>query len=172
MNLLHFLSVSQSFSGVKSSPSPYRIAREGWLPKFTPPADSRSATTTVWPASQAAPAIKQESPLPASRLESPRASLELKPKAAPAPARAAGQPHFHSTTRAGERLRQAELSLDAVQVVRNDLSEGAYDVVRRRPEEHVVERTSSTFAAIQRFGRRSGLNWITARFFRQGRTQI
>jgi hypothetical protein len=165
MNLLHFLSVSQSFSGVKDSPSPYRIAREGWLPRFNPADATRGITPPT-----AAPLMTAPVETPSVRLESAQPVTVQRP--APAAARVANQPGFQSTVRAGERPRQTELSLEAVRVVRNDLSDGDFDVVRRRPAGSVVEHTTSPVAAIEKFGRRGGLNWLAARFFRLGRTQI
>jgi hypothetical protein len=158
MNLLHFLSVSQSFSGVKETPN-YRMTRGGWLPRFDAAAGSAAELAL-------APVVSRPRELPEAKPAS--ASAPYAPATAPvAPPRI-----YRSSARAAERLRQGELSLDTVQVVRNDLSDSDFEIVRRRPSDHVVERTTSTFAAIERFGGRSGLNWLASRFFRLGRTQV
>ena len=162
MNLLHFLSVSQSFSGVKDAPS-YRMTRNAWLPRFgmAEAAELEGGHAVGQPRTlpEAKPATAPPAPVAAPTAPSP---VFL------ASARAAAR----AAERAAERLRQAELSLETVQVVRNDLSDGDFEIVRRRTSNHVVERTTSSFAAIERFGGRHGLNWLASRFFRLGRTQV
>jgi hypothetical protein len=160
MNLLHFLSVSQSFSGVKETPN-YRMTRGGWLPRFDASGPAGGATELALES-----VVSRPRELPAAK----PATGSAPP--APATAPVVTTPMYRSSARATERLRQAELSLDLVEVVRNDLSDSDFEIVRKRPSDHVVERTTSTFAAIERFGGRGGLNWLTSRFFRLGRTQV
>ena len=151
MNLLHFLSVSPSFEGGKDAPA-YRIKRGEWLPRFGMESAGGMACGSVGLAAPSSPAM------PASDREvSGMAPSAVAHEAAPASRLA--------------RSRGARLSLDNVEVVRNDLSDSDFEIVRRRSARVAVERTTSTLAAIERFAGRRALHWLSARWFRLGRTQ-
>ena len=128
MSLLQLLTVGHSLVNYKDQLSPYRITRDIRLPKFGP-------ATQASPVSAPPPDLKAgawdrltacagtPTTLAASK---PVGRWDLKPKSGPVSSPGAR----HCASSAADRLRQGELALDHVKVVRNDLRESDIVVVR------------------------------------------
>lgn len=110
MSLMRLLAVGESLMGIRNSRSPYRIARDHWLPDF-------SMEKEQAPTDQAQASGRGTGP----------AVSELK-----------------SRGRVGRmlegRLRQGELALEQVRVMRNDLSDSDVEVTWQRAQPSLFAR--------------------------------
>ncbi len=130
MSLLRLLTAGKSLVGLKDSANRYRPAAKRSLPTF--PSKAHPFRTTAKPEAElaAAPVESGESPADQNPAEPKRASVTEKisaffggrSKAHKAPAQHAPAPV------------QAELSLEDVKVVRNDLSDADLEVVVGGPQ--------------------------------------
>jgi len=153
MSLMKLLSVSKSFAGGRSQSGRYRMAEQGLLPKFAPmgrplslapkresgdPASKQEAngtpTVPLNPPRQkflgAAESVKTVAP-------TPRAAVCVNANAVPADWFRLGNRPFVNRTAAGPKPQapaQAELLLEAVKPVRNDLSDSDLQIVPAKPE--------------------------------------
>jgi len=110
MSLMRLLTATRSISDVKNEPSPYRMTQQGLLPKFGP--------------RRRAP-VKQEN-LGEGNGNRMEADCSLKSESSRKPKRLAAwwEKLFRRKARREPREPvQAELALDTVKVVRNDLSD-------------------------------------------------
>ncbi|HOX01191.1 MAG TPA: hypothetical protein P5555_11340 [Candidatus Paceibacterota bacterium] len=160
MSLGRLLAVSHTLTSVRTSPSPYRLAGSLHLPKFGPACCPQAAspspeTAHPKPAAPACPetaaSIPAPPPPPQPAAPAPiRTDAPDRSSARPAIPRGASAKFVSSAARAAwsplrrlfsrrcrrssgaaSVLRQTELSLDTVRVVRNDLLESDVDVVVR-----------------------------------------
>lgn len=144
MKHIELLAVGRSFGEVRARPAELKLA-EGGLPRFT---TTRTTPTPATPfAGSTAGSVSAREP---QRLREDRPSTVDQPARRPAPAaRSARRPRsgrgwrgwFRWWSRKGKPFEapvQTELSLDTVQVVRNDLSDADVEVVT--PARAVVGR--------------------------------
>lgn len=166
MILLRLLSAGKTLVGVGDKQSAYRLKEENRLPKFGGKENPFRATTfPEVPASRAVTMVSEE-PITAPATAPARVEVERQSVAAPVcrasaprkPARSSARKHWESfsgwmksavksapkSDRAPEPLpAQGELKLDAVRVVRNDLSDGDMLVGPQTPAAEVVEETAA-----------------------------
>ena len=167
MSLLQLLTTGQSFCGFKKATSPYRLVKQDWFPKFL---SNAAAPTETKALIQSTPEVKELSV--ASSVQSlpaiswPEAPSASGPALKPSAARKAGVARFlpsRPPAKSGGALRQGELMLDMVKVVRNDLSESDLEVVPQRqtaPPGNLSPEESDAVRA-----RRIGLARFLDRFF-------
>jgi hypothetical protein len=194
MSLMKLLSVSKSFAGGKSQLGRYKMAEQGLLPKFAPmgravslapnrksdePATLREANGTptiqlnsrqqqIFP--MADPAAK-----PVNAIEpTPRAAVCRNATATPTNwFRLDNRPFFAQPAASPKTPppTQAELSLDAVKPVRNDLSDSDLQIVTAKP----ASRTGALKPPRSRLFKPelTGLAWsrLTARFLNSQRVR-
>ncbi len=139
MGLMQLLAVGHTFRGIRDTPSPYRIAKETWLPRFGPEGSAGEVKPPVEPLKGGARADASPAPVltPAAAVKQSGATLDASALSA---SRASRQKlpfyirmvPFRSSTRFQAPLRQGELSLDKVTVVRNDLRDSDIDVVPKK----------------------------------------
>jgi len=127
MSLLQLLTVGHSLVNYKDQLSPYRITRDIRLPKFGPATQAGSVSA---PPPDLKAGARDRLTDCAGALTTPAASKpvgrwDLKPKSGPVSSPGA----MHCVSSAAARLRQGELALDQVKVVRNDLRESDIEVV-------------------------------------------
>jgi len=158
MSLMKLLSVSKSFAGGRNQPGRYKMAEQGLLPKFAPV----GRPVSLAPKRKSdGPAVKKEqnatpmgalNSLPESLFQvadpvtgpvkavapTPRAAVCVNAIAAPTNwFRLGNNPFVNKPAGRPKPLTpptQAELSLDAVKPVRNDLSDSDLQIVPARPE--------------------------------------
>ncbi len=137
MSLMRLLTAGKSLVGIKDTQSRYRIMDERLLPKFASKANPFRGTTKPGPAlvsAQIAGSTPEQQPRPVSpsgqgvsvnRPERSRwlAGLRRLLRRGEAPGAKSAIPRFN------EPMVQPELSLDAVKVVRNDLSDSDLEIV-------------------------------------------
>ena len=134
MSLIRFLRATRSLNGSQDKPSPYRLPQENLLPKFGSPARGRTR------------AQEDQKAKPLATAQTNATAMEGKERTwmfwrtwfAPKPKRAAKPPV------------QAELELDEVKVVRNDLSDADLEIVAKkrktaRSEQPAEERTEAKY---------------------------
>jgi len=192
MSLVRLLTAGKSFVGLKGAEGRYRLSNQRLLPKFDPKKGPHGPGTP----GQAEPAEKAPGgAIPAAA--TPPASEAPAPKAqalsgtVPRPARnpeplvsklwqrcCSGVRHLLPWRRRSpvsiparsqaRRLFQAELSLEAVKVVRNDLSDSDLEVVPRRPPMPTRRATSGHAAAEEELANR---RWgkVAGRLFGAGK---
>ena len=175
MNLMQFLAVGQSFIGIKNAPSPYRLAKQNWLPKFAPPTVSTVMVQNRWGTTGPK---SSRSAVPGPKLDpAPLKSAGTFPSRANTPAQERKParslfPRFRSTIKPGVRLHQGELSLDTVTVVHNDLSDTDWEIVPKRPvaaHRGRPEKPSAVSAPTRTVAEPSGSNGWFKSLFRMGR---
>jgi hypothetical protein len=118
MSLIRFLRATRSLDGSHDKPNPYRLPQENLLPKFGSPARGRTR------------AQEDQKAKPLATAQTNATAMEGKERTwmfwrtwfAPKPKRAATAPV------------QAELGLDEVKVVRNDLSDADLEIVAKKPK--------------------------------------
>jgi hypothetical protein len=118
MSLIRFLRATRSLNGSHDKPNPYRLPQENLLPKFGSPARGRTR----------AQEDQKEKPLATAQTNA--TAMEGKERTwmfwrywfAPKPKRTAKAPV------------QAELALDEVKVVRNDLADADLELVAKKPK--------------------------------------
>lgn len=162
MNLKHLLSLGQTFFGIRSVPSPYRMTKENLLPDFGNIAQPAPSTKPAISASGMMPSEKQAVLEPFDRTDAVQTNLHQStaPKAALSQAGGGGstgdcgegrEPVVSSNpfaarnrkTKATRRLVQEELPIGEIRVVRNDLSEDDLKVVEsRRPAANTAKAVS------------------------------
>jgi hypothetical protein len=142
MSLMHLLSVGQSLKEGKDQPSPYKMRDANRLPKFD--RNGRAARPTVeQPVRQQSFLVdlaeRRQREAAAASSDTPAPAV-IVPAAAPAPVR---RPQsflgrlkpWGKRPPAKDSLVQSELLLDAVKVVRNDLTESDFELVPLNPPE-------------------------------------
>lgn len=149
MSLMQFLTVNRTFKGVDDSDSPYRVAEDVYLPKFNTDAATIAAAKPAARATRPAEADLFAGPVPALVEPGPAHKITpssepkvTEPAAAPittaqtqplAPAGKSGPFSWRSPGKRPRTAVQAELSLDTVKVVRNDLAEADLELVTVGP---------------------------------------
>lgn len=122
MGLLKLLSVNQTFTSVRSVHSPYHVTQQNWLPRF---------------------GMADISELTLAEKENMKTALPIEPIAGPfqaASAESSGEEKMarpvkgrwlssHYPQKANRPLRQAELCLESVKVIRNDLKDSDIEIV-------------------------------------------
>jgi hypothetical protein len=165
MSLLQLLTVGQSLVNYKDQLSPYRITRDIRLPKFGP-------ATQSGPASAPPPGLKAGvrdrltacAETPATPAASkPLGRWDLKPKSG----RISSPEAMPCVNSAAARLRQGELALDQVKVVRNDLRESDIVVVRAEPPDS-AQTAGPVPLAVEIKANGSRWNGAVARLFSAG----
>ena len=132
MGLMRLLTVGHTLVGVKDAPSPYRVTKQGWFPRF---GFSKASNTTD---AQAENQIVTTATMAAVAPERPVSPKLDVPPAPPIPRGRDRKPlyarvlAFRQNPRRPALLRQGELSLDTVRVVRNDLSDADVEILRSR----------------------------------------
>src|SRR5437879_4122014 len=152
MSLMKLLSVSKSFAGGRHQPGRYKMVEQGLLPKFAPvgrpvslapnrkpdgPAVKKEQNATPMGASNSLPeSLSQVANSVTEPVKSvaptPRAAVCLNAIAAPTNWFRLGNNPFVNRSAGRPKPRspaQAELSLDAVKPVRNDLSDSDLQIV-------------------------------------------
>jgi hypothetical protein len=122
MGLIKLLSVNQTFTGVKSAPSPYHVTQQNWLPRFgmaeiselTSAEKENMKTEFKLETDGAAPPVSAETV----------AQVEKTPKPVKGRWLSSTYPQ-----KANRPLRQAELCLESIKVMRNDLKDSDIDIV-------------------------------------------
>jgi hypothetical protein len=162
MSLMNLLSVGQSLQSVKPQ-GRYKVASQPTLPKFAPmergislsPAKTGQGEAAHSPSvpmdffRQAKPADKQV-PQPPAQAAVPSSAAVRSSVSQVKSATPSAEPKIRSKpwldawvrrhkTRTSHPLVQGELSIDAVRVVRNDLSEADLEIVPGKAAEPVVE---------------------------------
>jgi len=190
MSLMKLLSVSKSFAGGRNQPGRYKMAEQGLLPKFAPmgrpvslapkrksddPASKQEANGTptiqLNPPRQkffrAAEPVKTVAP-------TPRAEVCVNANAAPTDwFRLGNRPFVNRTAGRPKPLAQAqaELLLDAVKPVRNDLSDSDLQIVPAKPEiePDALKQLRPRLLKLEL----TGLAWsrLTARYFSSERVR-
>ena len=115
MSLIRLLTTTRSLSDVKNEPSPYRMSQPGLLPKFGPRKQPKIVQQDSLPSSQSGGAKEN---LGEGLRDRTDAGCSLKSKSS-------RQPWWRRWFRRQPRREpvQAELALDLIRVVRNDLRE-------------------------------------------------
>jgi VCBS repeat-containing protein len=149
---MQFLAAGESLMNLSSEPQKYEIAKQGWLPKFEPAhefqishvdAHSKSSVTQLAKTTSVGAVVLKE-----KREKTARASkVEDRPAV----------------------LRQGELKLDNIKVVRNDLSESDFELKVHGSTRTAVVKDQGNWSKVPY---KAGLNWLAARFFRTSKTQI
>ena len=194
MSLMKLLSVSKSLAGGRNQPGRYKMAEQGLLPKFAPmgrPGSLAPKRKSDEPAPKQEPKGTPTIPLTPLQQQffraaepvvepvrtvapSPRAAVCVNANAAPTNWFRPGNKPF--ADRPVGRTRplspeRAELSLDAVKPVRNDLSESDLQIVPAKPE----TKPDASKLPHPRLSRPelAGLAWsrLTARFFNSERVR-
>jgi hypothetical protein len=151
MSFTRLLAAGRSIMGIRKKPGPYRMTQQHLLPKFAPvqkaPAvasDTRQDEAENEPAAKASgdetarTAVAAPVPAAVASIEPPRSDKPLagkKTEGTPFSALASrwsrwkGRRTAPVSGKTGDRV-QGELSLDRVKVVRNDLSDSDFEVVR------------------------------------------
>ena len=143
MRIMRLLAVGQSIIGVKDGPSRYKMAEQNLLPKFASATRPLASGLTIKSArpgdGSVAKANKTENASFAAKARTDGSPAAIKPcvpaKTAAIPAKGPlslfKQNPFVSrpATKINRLPVQAELSLDAVKVVRNDLSDADLEIV-------------------------------------------
>jgi len=123
MSLIRLLTTTRSLSDVKNEPSPYRMSEQGLLPKFGPRTKARADARP--PEERAGGGEKENSGEGTG--DRTDAGCSLKPESSRKPIGLTGwwQKLFgRKPRRERQGPVQAELALDLVRVVRNDLRDG------------------------------------------------
>ncbi len=154
MGLIDFLTIGHSLTDIKDEPSPYRMSSENWLPNFSS-AGATPALGTDKPASDADRAVgphvqnhrdlaqasaarelgtestaQARKPSRTGRLDpAPAAQLAAKRIAVKKTKRKVRFFGFRTSMESAQRLKQAELRLESVQVMRNDLKDSDVELV-------------------------------------------
>ncbi len=187
---MQLLSVGRSLCGIKNEPSRYKMTQENLLPRFgSSKSLGTSDTLETPPQSANTPAIETDCRFPigpsepenrsnkAADAEKERRTASPDTVKAPAQAFPLGRWTIRknpfnkpAAARQMEDPAQGELSLDAVKVIRNDLSDADLEVVasKKQPEptkKSQVEKAPEGHESM-------GLAWgrITARILGVGRT--
>jgi hypothetical protein len=190
MSLMKLLSVSKSFAGGRNLPGRYKMAERGLLPKFAPigrpvslapmhHSDDRGPKQGTQGAPTPLPELLQQEFLRATEqvaepvqpvAPSPRAAVCL--NAIPATTnwfRLGNNPFGNWAVAKPKPLAtaQAELSLDAVKPVRNDLSDSDLQIVPAKPNASKPTHPHTLRPEL------TGLAWsrLTARFFNSERVR-
>jgi hypothetical protein len=132
MSLIRLLTTTRSLSDVKNEPSPYRMTEQGLLPKFGPRRKAREAA----PPPEETRAVTAKLNLGEGNGDRKDAGCSLKPESSRKPAGLTGwwQRLFGRKARRERREPvQAELALDLVRVVRNDLCDADAQAQAQKP---------------------------------------
>jgi hypothetical protein len=143
MGLIKLLSVNQTFTGVTNAPSPYHVTQPNWLPRFG--MDDISELP------------EKESMKTDFKFEAP-AGAPTAPDGDHAEPAKAIQPvkgrwlSSHYPQKANRPLRQPELCLESVKVMRNDLRDSDIDIVpmkngRAARAAHIRNETPDLFGS-------------------------
>lgn len=153
MSLSQLLAVGQSIKGGKDAPSPYRMTDGKLLPKFAPVGRPISLAPPPRPFAETAERFfagrkaHKTDPAAATAPAQPVVAV-AKPAAAASTGRGLRRLNpFASKSAAARPLVQAELSLDAVKVVRNDLSDADLELIPVQPAKTVEALPVSTEGA-------------------------
>lgn len=122
MGLIKLLSVNQTFTGVKSAPSPYHVTQQNWLPRFGM-AEISELTSAEKENMKTEFKLETDGATPPVSAETV-AQLEKTPK--PVKGRWLSSTYPQKVNRP---LRQAELCLESIKVMRNDLKDSDIDIV-------------------------------------------
>jgi len=153
MSLVRLLTAGKSLVGLRESENRYRLSSQRLLPRFEPkknPFGSGSHPQTEASEKPAEPAVAESMTTAASVTPAPMTQTE--PVSAPQPVPPTGSLLSRLWQRSSvlglfsargkrpasirpeaKRMLQAELSLEAVKVVRNDLSDSDVEIVTARP---------------------------------------
>ena len=124
MSLKNLLAVGESFFGVSSEPSPYEVRKAAQLPVFGSEVDAKAQKE------------KESQSLLTSAATSGDEEFQKRVKLAPERSRIEKEPEERRTflgrrPRPSRTLSQAEMTLDEVRVVRNDLSDTDLELAPR-----------------------------------------
>jgi len=144
MSLKTLLAVGESFFGVSSEPSPYEVRKKGMLPVF----GNESAHTKATDEKESHPAIAGPPSISTNPGGEPQLDFEARGehrvKISPERSRIEKAPEERRTfldrrarPAANRKLTQAEMSLDQVRPVRNDLSDSDLELAPRRAAKSV-----------------------------------
>jgi hypothetical protein len=195
MSLLRLLAAGKSLVGIKDANGRYRVTEQRLLPKFASKRNPFRATTRPEEAQSPRQAAAAETGVaeqqPAEEPTSPQAQAWVPPAPSRGPAsgngsRWAGQlvaklkrlapkrsskPVKPAILRFTKPLVQAELSLDSVKVVRNDLTDSDLEIVPAKPP--VAPPSSPPAGALptrRGFPPESPFAKVTGRFFGASKT--
>jgi hypothetical protein len=141
MSLKTLLAVGESFFGVSTEPSPYEVRKDAQLPVFS--AQENSGGAGEKESQNLLPSI------PTEKAQEPQLDFEARQneqrvKLSPERSRIEKAPEERRTfldrrarSSANRRLTQAEMSLDQVRPVRNDLSDADLELAPRRAAKSV-----------------------------------
>lgn len=138
MSFMHLLAAGRSVKGIRKEPGPYRMNQENLLPKFNAvskdaPADDQAHETQTAPVPLADAAASDAACDEADKRERHRDVFKLGWLR-----RAVGRVFWRGSRTGGDATRdkrrpvQGQLSLDAVRVVRNDLTDSDSEAAPRR----------------------------------------
>ncbi len=169
---MRLLMAGHSLMGIKRSPSPYRLAKQNWLPKFAATETAGATVTSSMTPAQTQAAKPQDerggnsAPTLASKLTNqPTTKAVTHDKQ---PGRLQVLP-VRVSARTMQRLKQAELKLDQVQVMRNDLSGSDVEfVVKKKEPALLAELTLNTNTTAPNTVKPEPQGWA-ARWFKTGR---
>jgi hypothetical protein len=189
MSLLRLLTAGKSLVGLKDAAHRYNLARRGSLPKFNSKRNPFRATARPEPVSRPQEPMTAASGVAETGTPKPSVAegAALAPTPAPAgtpmkrfPGAKSGARLFSflpwmrppvvvPIPRASKSMIQAELSLDAVRVVRNDLSDSDLEVLstKKRPKAAPELCSAPTAPSMPA---ESAWNRVTRQFFGAGRT--
>ena len=181
MSLGRLLAAGKSLVGLSGAAGRYRVDKRARLPKFISPKNPFAPGRA--PAQSAAAAAQPEAPkavVAVARADASEAGKEF--SRAPMSARAIGWfgnwgeklkplsrrlrmpgPARLAAPRATGATLQGELSLDAIRVVRNDLSDTDFDIVQRADAKPVSLLMAMTAEKLEPVG--AAWNRLTNRFF-------
>ena len=181
MSLMHLLAVGKSIRNIKDHPSRYRVTRDKLLPKFGSAEDHEASAPMPGAANVATevengpPAAQAPPPALPGETESESDAVETQTTSPPEVVKSPlAYPRGRWTlmknpfarkpdSRTDKAPVQAELSLDAIKVVRNDLSDADLEVVPARPGSAPVQAkpppAEEPAAVGVLLGRITGLVW-------------
>ncbi len=185
MSLLGLLSVGRAFGTVRRRPPTYQVT-EGWLPDFGSRREREvgeiGAHETVlagssWPERDlgtltTASLFEVRSSAPAKPAPSPRVEAPPEPVTRPSEVRPKSEPAPRAVSRARRPGRgrpfQAELAIESVRVVRNDLRSDDLELIPRSPSAEQPAVGLGREEHCRRYARWRGwlAHWIG--FFRRG----
>jgi len=172
---MRLLAAGRSVMGIKKKPGPYRMNQEHLLPRFAPvpkaagsAAEPQESLETVAPASDLTESSGGSEPGASAtpRPTQPEVRGGFLPRWAKRLAGLGRREKKEAKAPLGARLVQAELTLAAVKVVRNDLTDSDFELVPAARAQAAVRPTQAkTTAASQPMG----IIWnrLSARLLRQ-----